>query len=59
MDELYTKFGTAKEAYQELIAKDFPDLDFEAYIEELRRKSEQSGIEPEIRVVDDEACIGK
>lgn len=55
MDELYTKFGTAKEAYQELIAKDFPDLDFEAYIEELRRKSEQSGIEPEIRVVDDEA----
>lgn len=55
MDELYIKFGAAKKAYQELIAKDFPDLDLEAYIEELRGESEPTGAEPENMGVDDGA----
>ncbi|NLZ57100.1 MAG: hypothetical protein GX898_02140 [Corynebacterium sp.] len=53
MEELYKDFQASKEAYQELISKDFPDFDIDEYIEQKHREAEHAGIEPEIRIVED------
>lgn len=52
MEELYKVFQASKDAYQELISRDFPDFDIDEYIEEQRLEAEQAGVEPEIKVVE-------